>query len=233
MATDSARGNTLFTDEELKEISGLKKGEGFVEVTCGCTSPRYGDAVGRLRVFACGKLEIACECTPGCVEDKLTPSAFEKHSGRETQRRWKYYVWVIVKGKKIPLLKTPLLKYHEKVYGRTSHRGNKGRPFHRDEFVRCSKCNKERRFRLQTQAECRTYHDAVLDASWKCSDLPSDDKLSCDGEEERASRRSLRGCSRSALCKGCTLCVCFGCEICRYPDCSCQTCIDFLSNAAN
>ncbi|KAK8967331.1 hypothetical protein KSP40_PGU001401 [Platanthera guangdongensis] len=26
MATDSARGNSLFTDEELKEISGLKKG---------------------------------------------------------------------------------------------------------------------------------------------------------------------------------------------------------------
>ncbi|PKU76891.1 protein ULTRAPETALA 1 isoform X1 [Dendrobium catenatum] len=230
MARDSARSIVLFTDEELNGITGVKKGEDFVEVTCGCTSPRYGDAVGRLRVFASGKLEVACECCPGCREDKLTPSAFEKHAGRENPRRWKYYVWVIVKGKKIPLLKTALLKYHEKVYGGSSYRGNKGKPCHRDEFVRCSICNKERRFRRQTKVDCRTYHDAVLDANWKCSDLPSDE-YSCDDEEERASRRSIRGCSRTALCKGCTLCVCFGCEICRFPDCACQTCIDFVNNS--
>lgn len=68
MARDSARGDVLFTDEELNEIAGIKKGVDFVEVTCGCTSPRYGDAVGRLRVYASGKLEVACECTPGCRE---------------------------------------------------------------------------------------------------------------------------------------------------------------------
>lgn len=61
----------LFADEELSEMSGLKKGADFVEVLCGCTSHRYGDAVGRLRVFASGDLEISCECTPGCQEGEL------------------------------------------------------------------------------------------------------------------------------------------------------------------
>ncbi|CAL9766084.1 unnamed protein product [Musa acuminata subsp. burmannicoides] len=75
----------LFADEELSGMTGLKRGADFVEVMCGCTSHRYGDAVGRLRVFASGDLEINCECTPGCDEDKLTPAAFEKHSGRRLQ----------------------------------------------------------------------------------------------------------------------------------------------------
>lgn len=61
----------LFTDEELSEMSGFKRGRDFVEMTCGCTSHRYGDAVGRLRVFSSGDLEISCECTPGCQEGQL------------------------------------------------------------------------------------------------------------------------------------------------------------------
>jgi hypothetical protein len=58
----------LFSEEELREMSGVKRGEEYIEVTCGCTSHRYGDAVGRLRVFINGELEITCECTPGCDE---------------------------------------------------------------------------------------------------------------------------------------------------------------------
>ncbi|KAF5948381.1 hypothetical protein HYC85_014338 [Camellia sinensis] len=58
----------VFSEEEVREISGLKRGDDYVEVTCGCTSHRYGDAVGRLRVFVTGDLEITCECTPGCQE---------------------------------------------------------------------------------------------------------------------------------------------------------------------
>ncbi|KAK9222156.1 hypothetical protein WN944_010588 [Citrus x changshan-huyou] len=58
----------MFSDEELREISGVKRGGDYIEVTCGCTSHRYGDAVGRLRVFSNGDLEITCECTPGCNE---------------------------------------------------------------------------------------------------------------------------------------------------------------------
>lgn len=61
----------LFADEELSGMTGLKRGADFVEVMCGCTSHRYGDAVGRLRVFASGDLEINCECTPGCDEGEL------------------------------------------------------------------------------------------------------------------------------------------------------------------
>ncbi|CAI0549893.1 unnamed protein product [Linum tenue] len=219
----------LFSEEELREMSGVKQTGDCIEVTCGCTSHRYGDAVGRLRVFPNGDLEISCECTPGCDEDKLSPAAFEKHSGRETARKWKNNVWVIVNGEKVPLSKTVLLKYYNQS-SNGSHRSQTGRVFHRDEFVRCSKCNKERRFRLRTKEECRVHHDSVANASWKCADLPFD-KLTCDDDEERASRKVYRGCSRSPTCKGCTSCVCFGCEICRFSDCNCQTCTDFTRNA--
>lgn len=233
MANGSARdGVFLFAEEELSEISGLKRGLDFVEVTCGCTSHRYGDAVGRLRVFASGDLQIDCECTPGCQEVKLSPAAFEKHSGRESARKWKSNVWVIVEGEKVSLTKTPFLKYYNQASkaANGSHKGPNGRLCHRDEFIRCTLCKKERRFRLRNKEECRVYHDALLDQNWNCSDFPTD-KIRCDDEEERASRKVLRGCSRSPLCKGCTSCVCFGCEICRFTECSCQICIDFTRNA--
>ncbi|KAI4319813.1 hypothetical protein MLD38_033367 [Melastoma candidum] len=222
----------LFGEEELRDVSGLKHGVAgdHVEVTCGCTSRRYGDAVGRLRVFRNGDLFVSCDCTPGCQEDKLTPAAFEKHSGRETARKWKNNVWVIVNGEKVPLGKTVLLKYYEMALksGNGSIKSTL-KVGHRDEFVRCSRCNKVRRFRLRTKEECRHYHNAVANANWKCSDFPLD-KITCDDDEERASRRVYRGCTRSPTCKGCTSCVCFGCEICRSTDCSCQMCRDFTSN---
>ncbi|KAK3021088.1 hypothetical protein RJ639_027674 [Escallonia herrerae] len=259
-------GDFMFSDEEVREISGLSRCGDHVAVTCGCTSHRYGDAVGRLRVFASGDLEISCECTPGCQEgrpfialflpnighlvvvatlcllnrfrheklvvlDKLTPAAFEKHSGRETARKWKNNVWVIADGEKVPLSKTVLLKYYNQASNANgSNRSHNGRVCHRDEFVRCTSCHKERRFRLRTKEECRAYHDVLADGNWKCSDMP-DDKVTCEDDEERASRRVYRGCSRSPTCKGCTSCVCFGCDTCRFSDCSCQTCIDFTRNA--
>ncbi|XP_042976999.1 protein ULTRAPETALA 1-like isoform X2 [Carya illinoinensis] len=166
----------MFSDEELKEMSGVKRGLDYIEVMCGCTSHRYGDAVGRIRVFQNGDLEITCECTPGCQEDKLTPAAFEKHSGRETARKWKNNIWVIVNGEKVPLFKTVLLKYFNQVSKNAngSHRSHNGRVSHRDEFVRCTRCNKERRFRLRTKEECRIHHDALADVNWKCPDLPYD-----------------------------------------------------------
>ncbi|XP_009779920.1 protein ULTRAPETALA 1-like [Nicotiana tabacum] len=215
----------MFSEEELREISGVKRGDDYVEVMCGCTSHRYGDAVAKLRVFSSGELVISCDCTPGCPEDKLTPAAFEKHSGRETSRKWKNNIWIIVDGEKVPVVKTALLKY----YNQSSNRSQNGRACHRDEFIRCTDCNKERRFRLRTNEECRSYHDALANPHWKCFDIPYD-KVSCDDDDERASRRVYRGCSRSPTCRGCTSCVCFGCEICRFSDCSCQTCIDFTRN---
>ncbi|KAJ4913482.1 Protein ULTRAPETALA 1 [Raphanus sativus] len=224
-------GSTLFEEEELQEMSGVNVGGGYVEVMCGCTSHRYGDAVARLRVFPNGDLEITCECTPGCDEDKLTPAAFEKHSGRETARKWKNNVWVIIGGEKVPLSKTVLLKYYNES-SKKLNRSNKSqgtKVFHRDEFVGCIECGKERRFRLRSRDECRLHHNAVADPNWKCSDFPYD-KITCEAEEERGSRKVYKGCTRSPTCKGCTSCVCFGCELCRFSDCSCQTCVDFTSN---
>ncbi|CAN8273598.1 unnamed protein product [Cochlearia groenlandica] len=225
-------GSMLFKEEELQDISGVNVGVDYVEVMCGCTSHRYGDAVATLRVFPNGDLEITCQCTPGCDEDKLTPAAFEKHSGRETARKWKNNVWVIIGGEKVPLSKTGLLKYYNgstKLCSRSNNRSQSGKVCHRDEFVVCSECGKERRFRLRSRDECRIHHNAMVDTNWKCSYSPYD-KITCEEEEERGSRRVYRGCTRSQTCKGCTSCVCFGCDLCRFSDCTCQTCVDFTSN---
>ncbi|RLN24930.1 hypothetical protein C2845_PM07G25030 [Panicum miliaceum] len=231
-AANGGAGAALFSEEELREVSGVRRGEDFVEMTCGCTSHRYGDAVGRLRVFASGDLEVSCECTPGCREDKLTPAAFEKHSGKETAGKWRNTIWVMVQGEKVPLSKTALLKYYYLAHksGNGSHKGRNGRPSHRDEFIRCARCGKDRRFRLRSKEECRVYHDALAKINWTCADLTTD-RVTCDDEEERASRKVLRGCSRATSCAGCMKCVCFGCETCRFKDCDCQTCVDFYRNS--
>lgn len=105
----------------------------------------------------------------------MSPAAFEKHSGRETARKWKNNVWVIVNGEKVPLRKTVLLKFYNdhlsKAANNSSNNGGSSSS-HRDEFVRCSLCNKERRFRLRTKEECRIHHDAFLDPNWQCAHLP-------------------------------------------------------------
>lgn len=58
----------LFSKEELQEISGVHVGDDYVEVMCGCTSHRYGDAIARLKIFSDGELQITCQCTPACHE---------------------------------------------------------------------------------------------------------------------------------------------------------------------
>lgn len=64
-----AARESMFSNEEVKDISGFRiSDDDHVEVTCGCTSHRYGDAVGTLRVYLNGNLEIKCDCTPGCDE---------------------------------------------------------------------------------------------------------------------------------------------------------------------
>ena len=80
MAAANGGGAALFSEEELQEVSGVRLGEDFVEVMCGCTSRRYGDAVGRLLIYPSGDLEISCDCTPGCGEGScphnITSSAY-------------------------------------------------------------------------------------------------------------------------------------------------------------
>ncbi|KAJ6758137.1 PROTEIN ULTRAPETALA 1 [Salix koriyanagi] len=166
----------LFSEEELREMSGVKSGGDYIEVMCGCTSHRYGDAVGLVYVYVLTLMDVTVffliksdkdsvtcmvsfcdtrillfllyrimckfkvdyvkrsmghvyanvrlcsvgysvalveEC--GTLSDKMTPAAFEKHSGRETARKWKNNVWVIVNGEKVPLAKTVLLKYYNQT----------------------------------------------------------------------------------------------------------------------
>ncbi|KAL4336061.1 hypothetical protein GQ457_07G014100 [Hibiscus cannabinus] len=148
----------MFTEEELRDLEGLKRGSDFIEVKCGCTSKKYGDTVGKLRVFSNGQFLISCECTSVCGEDKLTPYEFEKHSGKEGTRKWKNRIWVMRNGKKVPLWRTALLKYYRHASNGANElvRMRAKRLFHRDEFIRCTKCKKERRFRLRTDKECQS-----------------------------------------------------------------------------
>ena len=46
----------IFTGEELKDVHVLRTGGDYIEVTCGCTSRKYGDTTGRLRIFVGGQL---------------------------------------------------------------------------------------------------------------------------------------------------------------------------------
>ncbi|XP_030478886.2 protein ULTRAPETALA 2-like [Cannabis sativa] len=223
----------MLSDENLKDIDGLRRGPDYIEVTCGCTSQKFGDSIGKLKVFSSGQFLISCNCSDGCKEERLTLEEFEKHSSRRGPKNWKRNVWVRVDRAKVPLWKSGLLKYYK-------HGSNLPTPgdcirrkwnFHRDEFISCSRCKKERRFRLRTKEECRIFHDALATRRWKCSDRPYD-KITCEDEEERESRKNVRGCPRNSWCHGCTSCVCFGCLRCRYFDCNCRTCVDFMQNAS-
>ncbi|KAH7861549.1 hypothetical protein Vadar_027618 [Vaccinium darrowii] len=134
--------------------------------------------------------------------------------------------------KRVPLLDTPLLKYYYKEHPEELPTLRSMKAIHRDEFIRCSQCRKERRFRLRTAAECRAFHDALAKVNWTCSDYPCKMKT-CQDPEERKSRKLGRGCPRSPRsprCPGCMLCVCVGCVKCRFKGCPCRTCVDFMEN---
>lgn len=106
------------------------------------------------------------------TSERFTPYEFEKHSCREGTSKWPSHIWVLVNGKKKPLWRTVLLKYYKHATNEAS--GSMRRNFHRDEFIQCWRCRKERRFRLRTKEECRIYHDALAKKRWKCSDRPYD-----------------------------------------------------------
>ncbi|XP_044494125.1 protein ULTRAPETALA 2-like [Mangifera indica] len=220
----------MFHEEELNLMKGLRRGANYIEVECGCTNKKYGDSIGKLKVFANGQFVIDCHCSRHCTERKLTPYDFEEHSGRPGNRKWTHHVWVHINEDKVPLYKTELLKFYKYAANEVSASCRGKRTFHRDEFIRCVRCKKERRFRLRTKEECRIYHDALAAKRWKCVDRPYD-KITCAVDEERASRKSSRGCPRFANCEGCTSCVCVGCLKCRFKDCSCRACVDFMQNA--
>ncbi|GAV85367.1 hypothetical protein CFOL_v3_28805 [Cephalotus follicularis] len=214
-------------EEELRCFSEFKREEGHYELKCGCTSRKYGDTIGKLWIFDNGHFMVSCQCSQVCQgkSQKLTPYEFEKHSGKEGTRNWTKHIWVVKDGHKKALGKTMVvtLYKHKTNEANCSSVFKHKRIFHRDEFLRCSICNKDRRFRLRTREDCRIYHDASLKQIWNCADWPYD-KISCNDDEERASRKICRGCPRSPTCKGCSCCVCFGCYKCRFFHCKCDTC---------
>ncbi|XP_060190963.1 protein ULTRAPETALA 2-like [Lycium barbarum] len=143
-----------------------------------------------------------------------------------SNKNWKSQIWVTNKeGRRENLWKTCLLKYHSDTF----YRPVRGGTIHRDEFIRCTNCNKERRFLRRTKEECKYYHDVAAVKDWKCSDMPHN-RISCDDVEERESRKLCRGCPRTAKCNGCARCVCFGCRMCTFNDCNCRACVDYLNN---
>ena len=57
----------MFTEEEIGNFLGvLQVTPQFIEIECGSTNPRYGDTVGKLRVFSDGKVEVDCICRVDC-----------------------------------------------------------------------------------------------------------------------------------------------------------------------
>ncbi|XP_039011049.1 protein ULTRAPETALA 1-like [Hibiscus syriacus] len=216
----------MFSEGELKDMEGLKRESDFIEDKYGCTSKKYGNTIGRLRVLTNGPFLISSECTSACDEEKLTAYDFEKHSGKEGTGKWKSHIWVVMYNNKVPLWRTVLKYYKHASNGANELNCLRAKHlFHCDEFIRCTRRKKERRFRLQTDDERRTYHDTLNARRWRCANWPYE-KITCKDDEERASRKSCRGCPQSPTCKCCTSCVCFGCLKCRFLDCKCRTCVD-------
>ncbi|KAL6999447.1 ultrapetala [Sarracenia purpurea var. burkii] len=175
-------GASIFSEEELKGIGNIEKGPNYIEVKCVLKSQDHGELPGRLKVSSEGKLEINCECFSDCGEEKLSPKSFLAHNERRQINNWKNQICVIQENdKRVPLRKTPLLKYYYK------HKPEEAegvlRPphaVHRDEFLCCSLCGKERRFRLRTAVDCRAYHDASANAHhWTCSQNPQEKFKDC------------------------------------------------------
>ncbi|KAK1583187.1 hypothetical protein Q3G72_021676 [Acer saccharum] len=91
----------MFQEEELNSMQVLKRGQDYIEVRCGCTSQKYGDYIGKLKVT---------------MKEEMTPYDFEKHSQRVRPRKWEDHIWVILNDEKVPLSKTCLIKYYKHIW---------------------------------------------------------------------------------------------------------------------
>ncbi|KAF5806791.1 putative developmental regulator, ULTRAPETALA [Helianthus annuus] len=221
---------TIFSNEELSAFAEhiIVRAPRYIEIECGCTNNRLGDSVGIMRIVDDGTISTTCLCNPNCNRGMIkllyTPIFFFYTL---------YYknlimVWVQkCNGEKIKLGETCLLRHYKgDEYVRPHNQVS-----HRDEFLRCSACNKIRRFELRSKDACRFYHDAASRETRTCHDMIPG-RWTCEDLEERSSRRHS-GCPKKTNCKGCTHCVCFGCQMCRFEDCGCQECIDFYANVPN
>uniref|UniRef100_A0A7N0VNM4 Uncharacterized protein n=1 Tax=Kalanchoe fedtschenkoi TaxID=63787 RepID=A0A7N0VNM4_KALFE len=220
-----------FTDEELDGFKDVERvGEDVIEVLCSCKSSRCGHYLGKLRVFRDGRLCVHCQCTPHCDLVDATPRQFVSHArARGGPGQWPSLIWVHDRQEGMKRInKTLLMRYFTMAMMRAEKKHKD--KFHKDEFMTCSKCGVERRFKLSNALRCRAYHDATLaEKSWTCSMHPFR-KIDCNTKAERATRKLVRGC-RNGTCGGCHLCSCTGCHMCRYQDCGCKICIDYTRNS--
>lgn len=209
--------------------------DGYIDLKCGCTSQKYGDTIGILRLYQSGMLEIHCQCCLGCIKGKpMTPSNFEKHGGRGASKKWRDTIWVVLGDRRVQFSKVKGLDAFVRRYKESRVRLRQSaaakQVCHRDEFIRCTKCSKKRRFRRKNKEECRLFHEASMNVDWECSNYPFDRFMSCQDDEEREVRQANRGCVRSRTCQGCIGCVCLGCVTCRFEECPCRICVEFMAN---
>ncbi|XP_057461108.1 protein ULTRAPETALA 2-like [Actinidia eriantha] len=88
-------GATMFSNEELRGITNIEKGPNYIAAKCVLKSQDHGELPGRLMVFPEGKLEISCECYPGCPKDTLSPRSFMKHCESRQPSNWKNRICII------------------------------------------------------------------------------------------------------------------------------------------
>ena len=101
--------------------------------------------------------------------------AFKKHALREGSGRWKTNIWVHCEDEdKVPLWKTPLIKYyaHQANMATRKNSAMRKQNFHRGEFLCCTRYGKERRFHLKSKLDIKNYHDALNNKCWTCSLWP-------------------------------------------------------------
>ncbi|MCO5605996.1 hypothetical protein L7F22_060182 [Adiantum nelumboides] len=223
-------------DSCIGAIDDQAEKDGYIDLKCGCTSQKYGDTIGILRLYQNGKLEIQCQCSMGCIKGKpMSPASFERHSGRGASKKWRDSIWIVLGDQKVQFSKVKGLDAFVRRYkesGRTIGRqpALPKQSIHRDEFLQCKKCLKRRRFRRKTKEECRLFHEASMNQEWECSNYPFESFSSCQDEEEREARQANRGCVRLRTCPGCIDCVCLGCFTCRFEDCECRLCTEYIAN---
>ncbi|KAK1549309.1 hypothetical protein Q3G72_001981 [Acer saccharum] len=163
MKTRNSEVQRKISEEELNSMQVLKRGQDYIEVRCGCTSQKYGDYIGKLKVT---------------MKEEMTPYDFDKHSQRVGPRKWKDHIWVILNDEQGTSseqdLSYQVLQTYMGPSNEVSTNCRDKRNFHREEFVTCSLCEKEHRFRLRTKEDCMIYHASAADKKWKCSDRPYD-----------------------------------------------------------
>ncbi|KHN23916.1 Protein ULTRAPETALA 1 [Glycine soja] len=75
---------------------------------------------------------------------------------------------------RILLKKTPLIKYytHQANVANRKDSAMRKQNFHKDEFLHCTGCRKERRFHFKSRPDIKNYLEALNNKCWTCSLWP-------------------------------------------------------------